>query len=1007
MTKSVIRAFSTGEISPELASSSDSEKIRAGLVKCENMIVDALGGVKNRPGTAHVTGAYDSTKQSRILPFQFNTEQAYMLELNDSVMRVLKDGGLVLKDLVDSAYKWTLSGSGTSEYYIELAAGGDPGLLEPTQVLEDSTKMTKATVGSLSAGEWDYGDNDTLGYSTPYVRLSDSTDPDTKSQGYVQAPALITSSYPIADVADLKYTQSADVLYLFHSDYKIRKVTRTSDSDWTMTAFPNIDGPYKSRVAGDEEVRINVAFISGVIWEFTASSAIFGDVEVGEPIRLGFPVPGDLTALHWSWFVVSTVTSSTVIRADLQGDDRIVYQQLTNPFFKTGTDFWQDYSTPLIPPFASNLSYDATNQLAILTDGAGGNAKMEQVVLTFPNVKHRLVVDINAVIGTSPRVTVNVGTTSLGTDISTTLYTSIGVKSITILPTAENIYISFDTVGSTDGDIVKIAKVELFPIGDEPTGGTEFNTTDWRLAAWNSTHGYPEHGIIKDQRLICAGNFAEPQTIWALELGNFESGAFNTPTRSTDAFSFAPSTPQINGIDWLVEQNGLNIGTSSGVWKVFSTTDGAITPTDVNIKIDSAVSTLDLGPIIAGNSIITTPRGLTAVSEITSSLEAQGFAPRDISVLAQHLFEDRRIVSWAYAQEPDSIIWCILDDGQLLGLTYLKEYDIWAWHKHTRSSTLIEFKDVAVVPNTNNDNVDDVYFVIKRNRLTTLESEYYSIEKLHQRIVSQTAAFGNSGSGSPYDYRLLDSALILDDPKAITNISKATPTVITSTAHGFSDGDDIRIQQVYSTDSSIEAAFNNVVFEVSDKTANTFQIKDSEGAYVGVPSGSFIISGGEARKMVTTISGLDHIPDGRKISVLADGWVETDLTVTSGEVTLADPASFVIAGFPYVSEIETIDLELMFEGGTTQGRKKSLTKADVFFKDTRGAEISATSNPLIIRAISFDDEATGEDPPDLLTGSKEITLTGHYRKNERIRIRQTEPLPIHIKRIVPDVDYGG
>lgn len=83
-------------------------------------------------------------------------------------------------------YKWTASSSGTSEYYLELAAGGDPGITEPADVLEDGEAMTAGTAGSLTASQWDYGDNDTLGYSTVYVRLADGADPDSKAIGYVE-----------------------------------------------------------------------------------------------------------------------------------------------------------------------------------------------------------------------------------------------------------------------------------------------------------------------------------------------------------------------------------------------------------------------------------------------------------------------------------------------------------------------------------------------------------------------------------------------------------------------------------------------------------------------------------------------------------------------------------------------------------------------------------------------------------------------------------------------------
>lgn len=87
-----------------------------------------------------------------------------------------------------ASYQWTASGSGTSEYYLEASGGGDPGLGgDPGHVIANNVVLTAGTAGSLTAGQWDYADNDTLGYSTIYVRLADSTDPDSKAAGFVLA----------------------------------------------------------------------------------------------------------------------------------------------------------------------------------------------------------------------------------------------------------------------------------------------------------------------------------------------------------------------------------------------------------------------------------------------------------------------------------------------------------------------------------------------------------------------------------------------------------------------------------------------------------------------------------------------------------------------------------------------------------------------------------------------------------------------------------------------------
>lgn len=90
--------------------------------------------------------------------------------------------------LRNAAFSWTVSGSGTAEYYVRTAANGNPGFAAtpPTTngVYINGSSATKGTLGALASGEWGYGDNDTLGYSTVYVRIG--SDPDASADDYVQ-----------------------------------------------------------------------------------------------------------------------------------------------------------------------------------------------------------------------------------------------------------------------------------------------------------------------------------------------------------------------------------------------------------------------------------------------------------------------------------------------------------------------------------------------------------------------------------------------------------------------------------------------------------------------------------------------------------------------------------------------------------------------------------------------------------------------------------------------------
>lgn len=90
-------------------------------------------------------------------------------------------------DVTSPLYAWTASGSGTNEYYLRTAAAGNPGFVaQPANVYINGSNATEGTAGSLTAGQFDYADNDTLGYSTIYVRLSGGGDPDAQDPGHVK-----------------------------------------------------------------------------------------------------------------------------------------------------------------------------------------------------------------------------------------------------------------------------------------------------------------------------------------------------------------------------------------------------------------------------------------------------------------------------------------------------------------------------------------------------------------------------------------------------------------------------------------------------------------------------------------------------------------------------------------------------------------------------------------------------------------------------------------------------
>lgn len=93
-------SFTAGELSPALWARVDLAKYGSGLKTAVNLFIHPHGGVSNRAGLEFIAEVKDSADEARLIPFQFNTEQSYILEYGDQYARVFRDGGVVLSGMV-------------------------------------------------------------------------------------------------------------------------------------------------------------------------------------------------------------------------------------------------------------------------------------------------------------------------------------------------------------------------------------------------------------------------------------------------------------------------------------------------------------------------------------------------------------------------------------------------------------------------------------------------------------------------------------------------------------------------------------------------------------------------------------------------------------------------------------------------------------------------------------------------------------------------------------------
>ncbi len=98
MTAYTQKSFTGGELSPALYSRNDLAKYMIGLKTLKNGFVRAEGCVSNRAGLEFVCEVKDSDSKVRLIPFSFNTEQTYIIELGNEYSRFIKNGAQIFEE---------------------------------------------------------------------------------------------------------------------------------------------------------------------------------------------------------------------------------------------------------------------------------------------------------------------------------------------------------------------------------------------------------------------------------------------------------------------------------------------------------------------------------------------------------------------------------------------------------------------------------------------------------------------------------------------------------------------------------------------------------------------------------------------------------------------------------------------------------------------------------------------------------------------------------------------
>ena len=282
--------------------------------------------------------------------------------------------------------------------------------------------------------------------------------------------------------------------------------------------------------------------------------------------------------------------------------------------------------------------------------------------------------------------------------------------------------------------------------------------TDFALGSFSDTTGHPSCVTFFEQRLVFAATKDQPQTLFFSKSGDYENmdDNYHGTVADDDAIIYTIASNQVNAIRFMTATRTLIVGTAGGEFAVSGGgTDIAITPTNILIKKQSNNGAANVDALAVGNATLFLQRAKRKLRELAYNFDVDGYIAPDLTILAEHISEGG-FKQLSYQQEPNQIIWCVRNDGQLVGLTYQREQQVVAWHRHIFGGAFgsgnAVCESVATIPT--DDSEYQTWVIIKR---TINGSTKRYVEYMHEYDFDET---------DDTSFNFLDSQLSYDGSPA-------------------------------------------------------------------------------------------------------------------------------------------------------------------------------------------------------------------------------------------------
>lgn len=504
-------------------------------------------------------------------------------------------------------------------------------------------------------------------------------------------------------------------------------------------------------------------------------------------------------------------------------------------------------------------------------------------------------------------------------------------------------------------------------------------TSKWSRDAFYEDN-YPANVTFHEGRLVLASTPTNPQKMWFSKAFLYNDFNNQAEDNNDGAFDLTPNTEQANDIKWLISGQSLAVGTFGGEFIVPSPREDSLSNKTKSIRRQSGWGSDFVRPVKVGNRIYFVQRGSRKIREYYYEWDNDNYSADDMTKFSEHVTYSG-VVDMAYQRNPDSILWCVLDNGDMACMMRNPQDELQAW---STWSTVGDVKSICIIPHPDGE-WDRVFLIVERDDNGT-DKQY--VEYFDSHVIEDDTnqyddlAFVDSNDGHKLFGRGTPAASVTADIVAGVCTITASSGVFTSSTIGESIG-----LRNPTTKKLIGYCTIDTFVSTTEVSGPNNGLQDNDSAVAGDWGYGF-----------TSILAA-HI-GGSEVDVFEDGEYLETLTLSGvGIGTASQPLFNCVYGLPYTATVQTNPLNAQTPMGTAKGKIRRIHQLAVELYRSIGIEYSfdgSTWKPI--------DIPSWESQTELYTGTiGNINIHGEHDYKGYIYLRQADANAFNLLGIYPQV----